>query len=665
MSQLENAKTLHQEGQLEEAIKAYAEILDKDPNNDEAHFGMAHANSRTNHLKTALAHAKEAVKLSPNSERYLQFEGQMLLANNDADNALKSFKKSLQENPNLFYSYLAIGDIYAIKNESKKAKENYKLALKVHNDGIPATVKLARLLILEGDYSGAEDILNQAELQFPTEPNLKLHMGIMRLEQGQDGFAELYFKKLLEDQPDNHVAKAYLSISLLSSDQEQAFKLITEMIEQQIQIPELMVALGMMYVKTNSFDEAMTYLQPICQSGLAYPSWLMALAHAFIGNSQPNSAQAVLQEILQRGENSKALLMLGQIHQVNKNYKTAIKIYQRVDENSSDYNESLIMIAECLYSAEQFSEVLEKLEPLLKDRPDHNSAVKLKLNALSQLNKYDEALALIDSIDSNKQTPNFNQLMSLYAGLLLDAKQNYEEAWQHFEQLKAHKPFKINLLTREQEKVVQSFESQPAETLFKFVFTDPATGHHDFINWLLDNDITPLIDRFNPGGRKDVFSEEWTVEKLNELDRAQIHFLRKKYIKQLNLVISEDTQSIADFIPLTPINMAVIKRIFPKAQVLVLNRNFADLRLHNRVFGSFQVHYSQFVKIVNQMIAMNPNLSLVDIDEWHAGDETAVKNINKVFGSQVKSFKLADVTPLDRLMFPHMHWKNYQQQLNK
>ena len=145
----------------------------------------------------------------------------------------------------------------------------------------------------------------------------------------------------------------------------------------------------------------------------------------------------------------------------------------------------------------------------------------------------------------------------------------------------------------------------------------------------------------------------------------KLNFLRKKYTKHLNQVIDDETQAVADFIPLSPINLAVIKRIFPQAHVLVLSRNFADLRLHNRIFGSYQVHYLQFSKVTNQMVAMNPNVALVDIDAWQNHDEVAEQNIKKVFGSAVKPFSMAEVKPLDRLMFPFMHWKNYQQQLSE
>ena len=665
MSQIESIKELHNKGEYQQAIKGYHEILANEPNNDEAHFGLAHASSQTQQLELALEHAKQAVNLNPNSDRYLQFKGQMLMANQQIDEALQAFKRSIKENPNLFYSYLALGDIYAIKNESQKAKDNYNLALKVHQDGIPAIVKLSRLLLIEGDYTGAEDLLQQAELQYPTDPTLKLQMGIMRLEQDEPGFAELYFKKLLEDEPTNYVAKAYLGISLQHSDPQQANQVITEVLNEKIQIPELMVAVGLSYANNGNYQEAIRYLTPVCQSGLAYPSWLMALAQAYVGNLQPNSAMAVLNEVLKRGNNSRALLMLGQIHQVNNNYPTAIKTFRKVSKGSKDYNESLLMQAECHYANTDYASVIKQLDPLLAENPDHNTAVKLKLNALSQMDQYDQALALIDSIDSKKQSNGFNQLMHLYTGLLLDEKQQYNQAWQHFSAIEPTKPFEIELLNSADEKIVQRFDSKSADSVFKFVFTDPATGHHDFINWSVENGITPLIDRFTTKARADVFSEQWTVKMLDDLIEAQLHFLRKKYTKQLNQVISDETQAVADFIPLSPINLAIIKRIFPQAHVLILSRNFADLHLHNRVFGSYQVHYLQFSKVINQMVAMNPNVGLVDIDAWQNGDVTAKQSIEKVFGTAVKAFAVADVKPLDRLMFPFMHWKNYQQQLNE
>ena len=664
MSQIEEIKKLHQDGQYEAAIDGYQALLQQEPNNDEAHFGLAHACSRTNDLEQALKHASEAVKLAPNSDRYQQFKGQMLMANGRLDDAQKAFKRSIKENPNLFFSYLAVGDIYAIKNESKKAQAQYDLALKVHPDGIQAITKKARLMMVEGDHDGAENILQQAELQFPTEPNVKLHMGMLRLEQGADGFAELYFKKLLEDDPNNHVAKACLSMSLLHSDPEQASELLTELINLKVRIPELMAAVGMWYTQTKNYQDAIRYLAPVCQSGLAYPNWLLSLAQAMVGNRQPNAAQAILQEVLKRGNNSKAWLMLGQVHQVNGNFPTAIKVYNNIAASDQHHQQAQLLIAECHYAAGDYPACVEQLDAILQERADHNSAIKLKLNALSQMGQLDDALGLIQSIDGTKQVPSFNQLMHLYAGLLLDEKKEYEAAWEHFVQLEHNPAPTIQMLSPEEEKTIQSLSAPVANSVFRFVFTDPATGHHDFMNWLLDNDITPLIDRFTSHSRTDVFAQAWTIPMLLELNEGQLHLWRKKYTKQLNLALKDDPEMVVDFLPFSPLNAAIIKRVFPQAHVMVLSRNIADLRLHSQVFGSHQVHYSDFAKVVNQMIAMNPNVALVDIDAWQANDPVTVEHIQRIFGPGAKPFKTAELTPLDRLMFPHMHWKNYQQQLN-
>lgn len=665
MSQIENIKELHNQGQYEQAIQGYQELLATEPNNDEAHFGMAHASSRTNQLEQALKHAKEAVNLVPNSDRYQQFKGQMLLANKHLDEALKAFKRSIQENPNLFSSYLAVGDIYAIKNESKKAKENYQLALKVDSNGITAIIKLSRLLLLEGDYQAASDELQQAELQFPAEPNLKLQLGIMRLEQGEDGFAELYFKKLLEDQPEHTVAKTYLGISLINSDPEQATEIIRSLVDQKVQIPELMAALGLLYAANKNHREAIRYLTPVCQSGLAYPSWMLTLAEAYAANSQPNSAMTVLNEVLKRGNNPKALLILGQIHQVNDNFPQAIKTFKRITKDTKEFMTAQMRQAECWYQSDDYSAAIEQLDAILALREDHNAAIKLKINSLSQLGQTDDALAVIAAVDASKQVEEFNQLLNFYAGLLQDSKQDYNSAWQHFSAIKHPEVTPIALLDAEDEKVVQSFASQPSNSVFKFVFTDPATGYHDFLQWTLDNNITPLIDRFTAQARGDVFSQKWTTALLKDINEAQAHLWRKKYTKHLKQVIDNDTETVIDFMPFSPMNVAVIKKIFPQADVLVLSRNFADLRLHNRVFGTRQVHYAQLSKVLNQMIAINPNVTVVDIDAWQNKESTPVQNIERIFGSAVKAFKLAECTPLDRVIFPFLHWKNYQQHLNQ
>jgi|GEM_PF-1414853 len=665
MSQIENIKELHNQGQFEQAITGYQELLQTDPNNDEAHFGIAHASSRLNQLDLALNHIKEAVKLVPNSDRYQQFKGQILMANRQIDEALIAFKRSIKENPNLFHSYLAVGDIYTLKHEPQKAKESYQFALKVNNNGIPAIIKLSKLLLLEGDYQAAADILQQAELQFPNDPSLKLQQGIMRLEQGEDGFAELYFKKLLEDEPNHVLAKTFLSISLLNSDLEKATEIVTELVNQKAKLPEVMAALGLFYAKNKRHQDAISFLTPVCESGVAYPSWFMALAKAYAANSQHKVAMTVLDEILKRGDNPKALLILGQIHQFKDDFPTAIKAYKRIKKTDFEYNQAQLKQAECLYKTRNFEAAIKQLDNLTGDQGIQNLAIKLKVNALSQLNRYEEAVTVINSIDASKQPDDFNQLMHFFAGLLLDAQQNYDQAWTHFEKLKHAKPQDVPMLSSAEEKTVQRFTSESANSRFRFVLTDPATGHHDFLQWLVKNNITPMVDRFTAKARADVFSQQWTVAMLEGINDAQAHLWRKKYTKQLKLATDNNMDLVADFIPFSPINVAIIKKVFPTAQVLILSRNFADMRLHNRVFGTYQLHYSQISKATNQMVAMNPNVSVVDIDAWQSKEDSASDSIKKIFGPQVSDFKLIDATPLDKMLFPYMHWKNYQQQLNQ
>ncbi|MFC3192832.1 tetratricopeptide repeat protein [Marinicella sediminis] len=665
MSQLENIKSLHNQGDYQQAIEGYQALLAEEPNNDEIHFGLAHASSRLNQLDTALKHAREAVNLVPNSDRYLQFKAQMLMANNEIDEALKTFKRSLKENPNLFYSYLAIGDIHAMRNQSSKAKDNYRLALKVQQQGIPAITKLAKLMMLESDFSAATDELQQAELQFPTDPELKLHSGILRLEQGEDGFAELYFKQLLDSEPGHVLAKIYLAISLINSDPKAATQMIEQLVKDQIQRPELMVALGLLYAKDNNPVEAIKFLKPVCQSGLAYPSWLLALAHAFSANNQPNSSMAVINEVLKRGDNPRALLMLAQIHQVNDNLPAALRTLKRIGKDSPGYAQSLQLRAECAFMQDQYAEAISLCDDLLQLQSDHNGALKLKLNALSKLEQYDEALAVIASINSEQQSEDFNQLMHFYGGLLQDANGSYADAWEHFKKLDPKPRFEAPMLSASEEKVTQNWPSPPTNSVFRFAFTDPATGHHHLVNWLEANQIAPLTDRFTKQARADLFTREWTVDMLDQLTDEQIHLLRKKYTKYLQQVVDDGVEQAVDFMPFSPINVAVIRRLFPQAHVIILNRNFADLRLHNQVFGSYQVHYSQFSKVTNQMIGLNPNVTMIDIDGWHSGDESAIKSVEKVFGPTSEPFVIGETKPLDRLLFPYMHWKKYQQYLNQ
>lgn len=663
MSQLEHYKELHQKGQFNEAIEGYKSLLNTEKNNDDIHFSLALALAKIDQLNNALEHTNAAIGLVPHSERYHQFKGQILMGLGELDQAAKSFQNSIKENPNMFFSYLALGDIYTIKQQPEKAKKQFELALKVHESGLPAVIKLARLEMMKGHCELAFSQLQEAALQYPEELELTLQMGVSKIESGEHALAEMYFRQVIKAAPEHMIAHAYLAISLAPTDQQQAAQIVTALTERQVKAPEVMVAMGLLYHYTNRHRQALAFLEPTASSGLAMPSWVMAYAKSLTMLGEADEAIVVLKKQLEQGNNPHVMLLLGQVFQQNGNHAKAAYTLKGIPKTSPLHAQAQVKLSEVLYHKGEYENSLKVAGHLLKKDPQHPAAMKLALNDLAKLNRNEQALTLLEQIDAKKHSNDFNQLMSFYAGLLHDAVGQYEQAWPHFQKVDRPEKAAIELLNEDQEKTIASWPSESVTSDVVFLFADAATGQHEFVNWLLNNQNTVLLDRFSEA-RGDVFDNIKTFEELEKLDETQVHLLRKKYLKRNRTMVKSEAVKIIDCLPFSMAHAAIAKKIFPGIKVVLLSRNFADYRLHNQIFGTDQVHFSQFTKVVNQMIAMGIDLTVVDIDEWQANEADVLTQMQTIFGEQSQAYQHKSRSSLEQFMMPHMHWKHYKEMMN-
>ena len=661
MSQLEQIKKQHQKGLLKKAIDGYQGYLKNNPNDDDAHFALALAYKDNKSFEPALKAVNAAIKLAPAAERYHQFKGQMHMALGQTDEAEKAFRTSLKHNPNLYFSYLALGDIYLIREQYQAAEEQYRLAMRVHQEAAPGAVKLAKLMLLTGRNEEADSVLQAAALHQPNDPEIKLYQGVVCLERGELAYGEMHFKKLLEDQPNYLIAKAFLAISIINHDQKQAAKLLNELIDSKQQSPELMAATAMLSFKQKHFQEAADYLLSVCRSSLAYPSWFITLSQTLVAMNRLDEAQQVLQRLLQRAENDKALVMLAMIDIRQSKYDQALNRLEDIDQDSPHHPAAMKQIMQAHYLSQQWSPTIQAANSLLADNPANKEAVVAKAYALSRLSQSDQAIETLKQALANEELSEDSADLHLYAGLLLDDAGDYDAAWQHFSAQAGDDPKPVSLLSQAAEKTVQKWPSADRQQQPVFVFSDTATGHAAFIDRLYHHGITALTDRFRPSARLDLFSQQWQLEDVANLPEARCHLLRKKYFQHLKRIHHQGP--CADFIPMTAMNMALIKKIFPGAAVIILDRNLPDRHLHQQVFANSRYSATDFRSLKNQLIAMNPNIHLLDIDSLMANEAPVLATLGQLFDQEISAWTAPETPPMDRLMLPKNSWKAYRDHL--
>ncbi|KAA3651727.1 MAG: hypothetical protein DWP95_00435, partial [Proteobacteria bacterium] len=458
-----------------------------------------------------------------------------------------------------------------------------------------------------------------------------------------------------------NLAKAFLAISIINHDQKQAAVLLNELIETKQQSPELMAATAMLAFKQKQFDEAADYLINVCRSSMAYPSWFITLSQTLVAMNRLEEAKQVLHRLLERGQNDRAVVMLAMIEIRQDNYKQAIERLKNIETDSPHHRVALKQRMLAHHQSQQWTQALSLADELLGINPANSEAVVVKAYAQTHLAQPKQAIETLKKALADKDLEDRANDINLYTGLLLDAEGDYDTAWKYFSAQQHDEPKSVSMLDKNAEKTVQKWPTAAIEQQPVFVFSDTATGHVNFMQRLAHHGIATLTDRYQRSGRQDLFTRAWDFKDIAELTDARCHLLRKKYRQHLKL--RHEDGAYADFVPMTALHMALIKKVFPAAAVIVLDRNMPDRHLHQKVFANSHYSATDFHSLKNQLIAMNPNIYLLDIDALMANDQPILDKLSQLFATKITPWDAPDVMPMEQLMLPKNRWKNYREYL--
>ena len=180
-AQLQQAESLMEIGDKEEAIALYEEIISLAPNCVQARINLGFLQQEKGELDAAIPHYREALKIDPNIPQ-------------TAYNLAKVFEE---------------------KGQSKEAIEHYKQALVAQPDFVPALINLAVALQENGELLEAINLYRRALEVQPNSWEALNNLGTVLQEQGNLEDALEYYHKALELLPDfveaiNNLGRTFL-----------------------------------------------------------------------------------------------------------------------------------------------------------------------------------------------------------------------------------------------------------------------------------------------------------------------------------------------------------------------------------------------------------------------------------------------------------------------
>jgi tetratricopeptide (TPR) repeat protein len=125
--------TLDRNSDWRDPVTFYNDLLGYGEGTARVHNNLAMAYADMGEIALAEQHYLRAIELSDSYPQTRYNLARLCLARGDVDSAISNLSRSLEINPNFFFSYYLLGDIYAGMGEDGLAREYYRRALEIEH----------------------------------------------------------------------------------------------------------------------------------------------------------------------------------------------------------------------------------------------------------------------------------------------------------------------------------------------------------------------------------------------------------------------------------------------------------------------------------------------------------------------------------------------------
>jgi tetratricopeptide (TPR) repeat protein len=192
-----------------EAVIEYKNVLQVDPNNAEAHYGLAKAFLQLGQAKEGFWELRETVRLDPkNQEAAVQF-GQISIYAGEFEEALKRADAVLADNPQNEKAWLVKGQAHEALKQPAEALNAFQKAAEV------APTNEATLLVLANYYRKTGDLTTagqQFEAAAKNVPTMRTQLALASFyseDRNRDADAEAAYRKAVELSKPEEVSSPY------------------------------------------------------------------------------------------------------------------------------------------------------------------------------------------------------------------------------------------------------------------------------------------------------------------------------------------------------------------------------------------------------------------------------------------------------------------------
>ena len=484
---------------MTKAIQEYRLAIDADPNSQYLTSGLAELYARSGRIRDAVSQAQEILQRDPNNldahrllgHIYLRSLGDMQ-GGNGSDNVLKLAIEQYQDivklDPSSADDHIMLGRLYHASNQMKKAEEEEKTAVKLAPDSEEAVTSLAMLYNEEGDTTKAAETLasvpearRSAKLYsalgdtYEQQKNYKKAIDAYQhaIEMDRDnldairGLAESYekngqtdkaleqYKIIADANPED--ARTYISMGEIYRREGkldlalQNLKKAQSMVQDSEQIS---YDLATIYQIQGRYDDAISTLQELLKKTEKPDGkysqeeqenrgiFLERLGSAYADNNNEQAAIETLQQMLTLG-NDNAERGYGAIidtYRENKEWQKATDVAREASQKLPNSRRLKMVYASQIADMGQPEEGLKQVQALLNGSPEDREVYVALANMYSRLKRWPDAEAALDKAEPLATKPEDKANIEFLRAADFERQKKYDEAEAAFRKILTQTP---------------------------------------------------------------------------------------------------------------------------------------------------------------------------------------------------------------------------------
>jgi len=353
------------------AMEEYRLAIEADPSSEFLTSGLAELYVKTGRIRDAVLEAQDIIKRDPNNLEahkllgriYLRSLGDMPNNGNGSENvlrlAIEQYEHIIKIEPTNVDDHLLLGRLYRLDNDSQKAENELKTAVKLDPDSEEAVTTLALLYSDEGDTSHALQVLSAVP---DTGRSAKLYAALGATYEQRKNYKDAIdaYKHAIQLDRDNLDAIRGLAENLLNDGQIDAaldqYKVIADANPEDAQT---YLRMSEIYRRQGKYDQALDGLkkaEAMVPDALEVP---YNVAVVYEAQGRYDEAIKILQDLLKKTEkpdssysqgdrNNRGIFIerLGMVYRDQENYAAAVDAFRKLiplgDDNAKTGYQDII-----------------------------------------------------------------------------------------------------------------------------------------------------------------------------------------------------------------------------------------------------------------------------------------------------------------------------------